>query len=122
MRPRILALFLCLSGLAMAMPAASQPLPEDLLLVGGRIRTMDPARPWAEAVLIGQGRIVRVGSDAEVAAAAPKGATGVRVRGERGPGPGPGRANGPDPSADEEEVFREGLGSGRHRHGEAGQT
>ena len=34
MRPRILALFLCLSGLAMAMPAVSQPLPEDLLLVG----------------------------------------------------------------------------------------
>jgi len=82
MRTRILALFLCLAGLATAMPAVSQTPPEDLLLVGGRIRTMDPARPWAEAVLISQGRIARVGSDAEVVAAAPKGAKVVRLDGK----------------------------------------
>ncbi len=82
MRTRILALFLCLSGLATTMPAVAQAPPEDLLLVGGRIRTMDPARPWAEAVLVSQGRIARVGSDAEVVAAAPKGATVMRLDGK----------------------------------------
>ncbi len=81
MRSKILALFLCLAGLATMTPAASPATSGDLLLVGGRIRTMDPARPWAESVLISQGRIARVGSDAELAAIAPEGATVVRLDG-----------------------------------------
>ena len=68
-----------------AMPAwavtGAEGQPPDLALMGGRVRTMDPARPWAEAVLISQGRIARVGTDAEIAAAAPKDAEVVRLGG-----------------------------------------
>jgi len=38
----------------------------DLALVGARIRTLDPARPWASAVAIKDGVIVAVGDDATV--------------------------------------------------------
>lgn len=38
----------------------------DLLLVNGRVYTMDPERPRAEAVAIGGGRILAVGSEAEL--------------------------------------------------------
>jgi predicted amidohydrolase YtcJ len=37
----------------------------DLLLVNGRVGTMDPAQPRAEAVLVRRGRIAFVGSNAE---------------------------------------------------------
>jgi hypothetical protein len=36
----------------------------DLLLVGGRVYTVDPAQPWAEAVAVRDGRIVGVGTNA----------------------------------------------------------
>ena len=38
----------------------------DLALVNARVYTLDPARPWAEAVAIGGSRIVAVGSTAEI--------------------------------------------------------
>ena len=38
----------------------------DLLLLNGRIYTVDPARPWAEAVAIRGDRIVSVGTSAEI--------------------------------------------------------
>jgi predicted amidohydrolase YtcJ len=38
----------------------------DLVLVGGRLRTLDAERPAARAVAIGGGEIVAVGSDAEI--------------------------------------------------------
>lgn len=38
----------------------------DLAIVGARVRTMDPALPWASAVAIRDGAIVAVGDDAEV--------------------------------------------------------
>ena len=40
--------------------------PADLVLVGGRVATMDPARRWADAIAVSDGRIVAVGSDAAV--------------------------------------------------------
>lgn len=40
--------------------------PVDLAIVGGRIATMDPARSWASAVAVRDGRIVAVGSDAAI--------------------------------------------------------
>lgn len=44
------------------------PPPADLVLRNGAVYTVDSARPWAEAVAVRDGRIVRVGSDAAVAA------------------------------------------------------
>jgi hypothetical protein len=40
--------------------------PADLVLRGGRIATMDPARRWATALAVRDGRLVTVGSDADV--------------------------------------------------------
>ena len=40
----------------------------DLLLVGGRIWTGDPAQPWAEALAMRDGRLLRVGRNRDVAA------------------------------------------------------
>lgn len=42
----------------------------DLILTNARIRTMDPARPWAQALAVGAGRILVLGSDAEIRALA----------------------------------------------------
>jgi predicted amidohydrolase YtcJ len=40
--------------------------PADLVLLGGRLATMDPARSWASALAVRDGRIVAVGDDASV--------------------------------------------------------
>jgi predicted amidohydrolase YtcJ len=41
--------------------------PADLVLTGGRIATLDPARSWATALAVRDGRIVAVGGDPGVA-------------------------------------------------------
>src|SRR5262245_42863936 len=38
----------------------------DLALVNARVYTLDPSRPWAEALAIGGSRIVAVGSTGEI--------------------------------------------------------
>jgi predicted amidohydrolase YtcJ len=48
-------------------PAAGTAAPADLVLLHGRIYTLDAARPWAEAAAIRGHRIVAVGSDTELA-------------------------------------------------------
>ncbi len=53
----------------------------DLLLCNARVVTMDPACPWAQAVLVRTGRIVRVGSDEACRWAAAPGATVIDCRG-----------------------------------------
>jgi predicted amidohydrolase YtcJ len=40
--------------------------PADLVLTGGRVYTVDPQRPWADAVAVRGDRIVKVGSAREV--------------------------------------------------------
>ncbi|MFF2925804.1 amidohydrolase [Streptomyces celluloflavus] len=48
-------------------PAASSPLTTaDTVLTGARIRTLDPRRPWAEAVAVKDGTIVAVGDERDV--------------------------------------------------------
>ncbi|WP_205547859.1 amidohydrolase [Leucobacter sp. wl10] len=42
----------------------------DLILTGGRVYTVDPSNPWAEAVAVTAGRIAAVGAAAEVSALA----------------------------------------------------
>lgn len=38
----------------------------DAVWLGGRIRTMDPDRPWAEALAVAGGRLLAVGTDADI--------------------------------------------------------
>src|SRR5688500_18909383 len=45
---------------------------QELVLSHRAICTMDPARPWAEAIAVRDGRIAAVGTLAEARAAAPK--------------------------------------------------
>ena len=54
--------------LAHAQPAAPPAVSADLVLVNANAITMDPARPAAQAVAIGAGRILAVGSEADVSA------------------------------------------------------
>src|SRR5438270_13862146 len=54
--------------LAHAQPAAPPAESADLVLVNANAITMDPARPAAQAVAIGAGRILAVGSEADVSA------------------------------------------------------
>ncbi len=56
----------------LGMPAAAQQADQGStrVRVNGRIWTADAASPWAEAVAIRDGRILAVGSEAEVLAAA----------------------------------------------------
>jgi len=53
----------------------------DLVIVGARVRTLDPARPWASSVAIADGTVVAVGADDEVRAAAAAGSELVDGRG-----------------------------------------
>src|SRR5687768_13537414 len=46
--------------------APQREAPADIVLMNGRIYTVDAARPWAEAVAIRGSRIVAVGSNADV--------------------------------------------------------
>lgn len=47
-------------------PLAAQPTAPDVVLLGGRVFTADPGRPWAEAVAVRGTRIVAVGTTADV--------------------------------------------------------
>lgn len=50
-------------------------------IVGARIWTADPARPWATALAVSGERITAVGSDAEIRAVLPRGARVLDARG-----------------------------------------
>ena len=56
-------------------------MPGDLLLLNGKVRTMDPANPVASAVAIRQGRVVFAGDDAGARAAVPAATEAVDLRG-----------------------------------------
>lgn len=59
---------LSLSGLLCLLAACRVPesVQAALVLRNANIYTVDPARPWAEAVAVRDGRIVRVGKEADV--------------------------------------------------------
>ena len=73
-RDSLLTVVVLLAALTLpaALGAESAGRPADLLLTAGRVWTADPARPWAEAVAVREGRIVFIGSSE--AARAHKGA------------------------------------------------
>src|SRR5581483_5737716 len=57
----------CLA-LCVAVPALAQRAPADLVLRGGKVYTADDRQPRADAVAVHGGRILFVGSDADVQA------------------------------------------------------
>ncbi|WP_113890223.1 amidohydrolase [Roseiarcus fermentans] len=57
-----------LSGAALAAPAATDRA--SVIFHNGRVYTLDPGKPWAQAVAVAGDRIVAVGSNAEVLALA----------------------------------------------------
>jgi predicted amidohydrolase YtcJ len=67
---RLAAAALFVAGVGAFVSAAPDPaaVPADLVLRGGQVYTLDAPRRWAESIAIRNGRIVSVGSDAEVAA------------------------------------------------------
>ena len=50
----------------------------ETIWTNARIRTMDPARPFAHALLVRDGRIACVGEEGDIAAAAGPGARNAR--------------------------------------------
>lgn len=56
----------CVAAPQTISPASSAAAPADLVLTHGLVYTVDASRSWAEAVALRDGRIVAVGTDAEV--------------------------------------------------------
>ena len=61
----VAALAYCESRHANASPRSAAP---QVILEHGRIYTLDAAGPWAQAVALGGGKIIAVGTDADIAA------------------------------------------------------
>jgi len=78
--PRALLPALLLSTVACGGAPAPEPA-ADLLLTNARVYTVEPTRPWAQAVAIRDGRIVAVGDDAELASLRGDGTRVVDLRG-----------------------------------------
>jgi predicted amidohydrolase YtcJ len=57
---------LAVAAIAASLTACSGPPPADLVLVNGRVYTVDAAQPWAEAVAVAGDRIVAVGATADI--------------------------------------------------------
>ncbi len=67
--------------IVLALAALIPTFAAELILVNGKIVTMDPRRPAAEAIAIDGNRILRVGSTKDVLAAAKPDATRIDLRG-----------------------------------------
>jgi len=76
----MLALILAL-GLGTGCQTAAEEDMVDLVLVNGKVWTGDAARPWAEAVAVRDGKIVAVGTAAELRTLSPSGAKLVDLGG-----------------------------------------
>ena len=63
------------------MSSTTAEQPADLVLTGGRIATMDPARRWAGALAVRAGRIVAVGPDAAIGPHIGPSTTVIQLRG-----------------------------------------
>jgi predicted amidohydrolase YtcJ len=58
------------TGCARPEPPPASPAAAEMVLTNGAIYTVDASRPWAQAVAVRGGRLIAVGTDAEVAALA----------------------------------------------------
>jgi len=80
----LVALFTLLTTLVFATPQSSSPAPDAIFI--GQFLTLDPGHPRAEAIAVSAGRIVAVGSKAEVEALANKGTRKITISGVVVPG------------------------------------
>jgi len=80
LRTTTAAAICCILGATAGRAAAADP-PADLILHGGRVYTVDAARPEARAVAVRGERILKVGSEAEVLALRGPQTTVVDLRG-----------------------------------------
>jgi predicted amidohydrolase YtcJ len=69
------------TALGFAPPTHGDEKKADLLLLGGKVVTMDPQRPAAEAVAVRGDRILAVGTEKEVSALAGEGTRVIRLEG-----------------------------------------
>lgn len=65
--PAVVSSLLSLALLAVIASGEAAGAPADLVLRGGRVHTLDPRRPLAQAVAVRGQRVAAVGSDAEIA-------------------------------------------------------
>ena len=70
-----IAIALALAGIASIVAPQPRDAAADLVLLNGRVYTVDAAKPWAEAVAVRGSRIVALGSNADV-----RGYTGAGTR------------------------------------------
>jgi predicted amidohydrolase YtcJ len=74
-------LLACLMSTFSARDASAQQLSADLVIVNANVRTMDSARPTAEAVAVYGGRVMAVGSSNEIRKLAGRGTRVIDARG-----------------------------------------
>ena len=60
----LLGLLLAIAGLALAQGLIVEAA--DIIVIHGRVYTLNPKQPWAQAVAIRKGMIVAVGEDATI--------------------------------------------------------
>lgn len=77
-RPKLVAAFVVAVAVGLA---GQEPERADLVLVNGRVYTVDAARPWAEAVAIRGDRIMAVGTNADINALAGTATRTIDLRG-----------------------------------------
>jgi len=80
MKKAHIAIALAFGGLV-SVVAQQRDAPADLILLNGRVYTVDAAKPWAEAVAVRGSRIVAVGSNVDVRAQAGGGTRTIDLKG-----------------------------------------
>src|SRR6185503_908297 len=66
MKTKLARFLFSLTLISMSLPVIANNLPADLIIVNATVRTMDPARPSAEAIAILGNRIVAIGTSGEI--------------------------------------------------------
>ena len=70
-----------LAGITSIVVAQQRDAPADLILLNGRVYTVDATKPWAEAIAIRGSRVVAVGSNADIRMSAGSGTRTIDLKG-----------------------------------------
>ena len=66
MKTKLARFLVSLTLISMSLPVIANNFAADLIIVNATVRTMDPARPSAEAIAILGNRIVAIGTSGEI--------------------------------------------------------